>query len=82
MKKLQLLCASVALTLLLSVTAFADGIIQTGKNDPPPPPPPPASVTAQSDPAGLDGIIQTGVTSTNTTTEVEISLLQSVLALF
>jgi hypothetical protein len=82
MKKLQLLCASVALTLLLSVAAFADdGIILTGKSEPPPPPPP-ASDKMQSDPADTGGVITTGATSTDSSTDVAINLLQSVLALF
>jgi hypothetical protein len=84
MRKLQLLCVSVVLTLLLSVSAVADdGVIQMGKNDPPPPPPPPpVSANAQSAPADTGGIIETGVTSTDSVVDAALVLVQSVLALF
>jgi hypothetical protein len=82
MKKLQLLCASIAFTLLLSVVAFADdGIIQVGKT-PPPPPPPSATSTAQGDAADTDGIITTGAPAVDPVAEVASALLQGVLALF
>lgn len=82
MKKLQMLFASVALTLLLSASAFAgDGIIEMGKN-PPPPPPPSASSTSQSEAADTDGIILTGAPTADLVAEVASGLLQGVLALF
>jgi hypothetical protein len=81
MQKLQMLFASVALTLLLSASAFADdGIISTGKT--PPPPPPPAVSTSQSDAADTDGIIETGAPAVDPVAEVASALLQGVLALF
>jgi zona occludens toxin (predicted ATPase) len=80
MRKLQLLCVSVVLTLLLSISAFADdGIILTGKNDPPPPP---ASTNAQSAAVDTGGIIETGVTSSDPVTNAALALVQSVLILF
>jgi hypothetical protein len=82
MKKLQLLCASVVFTLLLSASAFADdGVIQTGKT-PPPPLPPSATSTTQSDAADTDGIISTGAPAADPVAEVASALLQGVLALF
>lgn len=80
MNNVQRLCASVALTLALTVSVFA-GQIDIGKT----PPPPPTSVTAA-------GQIDTGVASSDATpngettaeslTEITLNLLQSVLALF
>jgi zona occludens toxin (predicted ATPase) len=79
MKKLQMLAASVALTLLLSAYAFADdGIMSTGKT----PPPPQAVSTAQSDAVDTDGIITTGAPAVDPVAEVASALLQGVLALF
>ncbi|HLL16700.1 MAG TPA: hypothetical protein VK388_16700 [Pyrinomonadaceae bacterium] len=78
MKKLQQLFASVVLTLLLSVSALAgEGIIIIMKTDPPPP-----SSVASNDAAMVDGIILPMFTSTDPVTEVVLSLLPSVLALF
>jgi hypothetical protein len=83
MKKIQLLCASVVLTLLLSVCAFADdGVILMGKDNPPPPPPPSASSTAQSDAADTDGIMSTGAPVADAVREAASAVLQGVLALF
>ncbi len=82
MTKLQMLTASLAMTLLLSASAFADdGIIEVGKT--PPPPPPPASSTTETAPAEADGIMGTGAPSAaETVTEVAAALLDGVLALF
>jgi hypothetical protein len=83
MKKLQMLTASVALTLLFSASAFADdGIILTGKNSTPPPPAPPASSTSQSDAADTDGVITTGAPTADVAAGIASGLLQGVLALF
>jgi hypothetical protein len=80
MKKLQMLTASVALTFLLSIAAFADdGTIETGKT---PPPTPPASSTSQSDAADTDGVMTTGAPTADMVAEVASGLLQGVLALF
>ncbi len=82
MKKLQMLFASVALTLLLSASAFAgDGIIEIGKT-PPPPPPSSASSTSLSDAVETEGIISTGAPTADLVAEVVSGLLQGVLALF
>lgn len=78
MKNLQRLFASVVLTLLLSIPTLAgDGIILTWITEPPPP----ASETANSA-AEAEGIISTGVTSSDPVAEVALGVLQSVLALF
>ena len=79
MKKLQQPFASVVLTLLLSISVFAgDGIIHTLLTEPTPPPPP----VATSNASASEGIITTGLTSNDSATEVALSLLQGVLALF
>lgn len=81
MKKLQQILASLVLTLLFSISAFAgDGIIGTGKTAPPPPPP--SSVMAISNEAEDEGVITTWHTATDPVTEIALSLLPSVLALF
>ncbi len=80
MKKLQQLFASVVLTLMLSISTFAgDGIIHTWKTEPPPPPPP---ATATSNEVEADGIIWPMRTVTDPVTEVLLSVLPGVLALF
>ena len=80
MKNLQQLFAPVVLTLLLSVSVLAgDGIITTMKADPPPPP----SATAPSTEAEAEGIIHTGKGApADPVTELVLSVLPSVLALF
>jgi len=81
MKKLQQLFASVVLTLLLSISAFAgDGIILTMRTDLPSPPPP-SSVTINNASAG-EGIIIIMFTSADSATVIVLNLLQSVLARF
>jgi hypothetical protein len=81
MKKLQMIFASVALSLLLSASVFAgDGIIEIGKT--PPPPPPPAASTSKSDVANTGGTIEIGAPSADLVAEVASGLLQGVLALF
>ena len=74
MKNLRQICATLALSLVLVHSAFADGYITTMKTDPPPPAP---TVAA-------DGYISTGKAeeSADTVTEIALSLLQSVIALF
>lgn len=79
MKKLQQLFASVVLILVLSISVFAgDGIIEIGRTVPPPPPPSIATNNASE----AEGIIEIGAKSTDSVTEVALSLLQGVLALF
>jgi hypothetical protein len=82
MKTLRTLCAAVALTFALTSPAFA-GVITSMKDGEPPPPPSATSVT-QSDPTG--GIISTDANSTasvstDSVTEVALSLLQNALTL-
>ncbi len=81
MKKLQHLFAPIVLILLLSTSTFAgDGIILTWRTDPPPPPTP-AVVVATSNAAEAECI--TNMSEANDpVTEVVLSLLPSVLALF
>jgi hypothetical protein len=81
MKKLQQIFATAVLTLLLSISVFAeDGIIHTGKTEPAPTPVP---LMATYNEAEAEGIIHTGRSaSTDSVTEVVLSLLPSVLALF
>ena len=80
MKKLQQLSAPIVLTLLLSVSTFAgDGIILIGKTDPPPPSPPTAVATSNE----AEAECVTDMSAANdSVTEVALSMLQSVLALF
>lgn len=77
MKKLQQLFASVVLTLLLSVSAFAgDGVIIAWVTAPPQPP------VTTNNAAATEGIMWPMLTSNDSATEVSLSLLQGVLALF
>lgn len=77
MKKLQQLFVSIVLVLLLSISGIAgEGIIHTVKTDPPPPP----AVATSSE---AEGIILIGRSaSVDPVTEVALSMLQTVLALF
>jgi hypothetical protein len=87
MKNLRRLCGALVFTLALTVPAFADGQIDTGKA----PPPPPSQTQTQT--ATTDGQIDTGITgqagtgssettSTGSAAEAALNLLQSVLSLF
>jgi hypothetical protein len=79
MKNLQRLFASMILTFLLSISTLAgDGIIHTLITGPSSPP---ASV-ATNNMFAADGIISTGVTSSDPVAEIALGVLQSVLALF
>jgi hypothetical protein len=79
MKNLRTFGAALALTLVLSVSAFA-GIIEC----PVAPPPPPSAAIAASGPdaESTASHIETGVAPTDPVTEAALLLLQSVLALF
>lgn len=78
MKKLQHLFRSILLSLLLSVSAFGgDGIITIGKAEPITTP-----ITITNNETEAEGIITIGRTATDPVTEVMLSLLPSVLALF
>ena len=74
MKNLRQICATLTLTFIFTLPAFADGFITTGKTEQPPPAP---TVAA-------DGFISTdkAAQSADTVTEIALSLLQSVIALF
>lgn len=80
MKKLQQLFASVVLTLLLSASTFAgDGLIYPMITQPTPTPTP---VSTTNNASAAEGIISPMFTSDDSATEVALSLLQGVLALF
>lgn len=80
MKKLQQLLASVVLTLVLSASTFAgEGIILPMLTEPTPTPTP---VTTTNNTAEGEGIILIGAKSSDSVTEVALSLWQGVLALF
>ncbi|HJR09118.1 MAG TPA: hypothetical protein VJ842_17800 [Pyrinomonadaceae bacterium] len=80
MKKLQQLFASVVLTLVLSASTFAgDGTIWTMLTEPTPTPNP---VTTTDNASAAEGIMQTGVTSSDPVAEIALGVMQSVLALF
>ncbi len=83
MKSLRKFCATLALTLLLTTGALAgDGIIYPGYVPPPPP------STSSSTGIIYPGVAQPGEefmseeTSVDLATEIALSLVQSVLALF
>jgi len=73
MKNLRQICATLALTLVFALPAFADGYISLGKTSTPPP----SAATA-------DGyiLIDKAGQPADTMTEIALSLLQSVLTLF
>jgi len=80
MKKLQQLIASVVLTLVLSASTFAgDGVIWPMRTEPAPTP---APVVATNNEAEDEGIIVAWRKAHDSGTEVLLSMLQSVLALF
>ncbi|HEX8632974.1 MAG TPA: hypothetical protein VF703_02345 [Pyrinomonadaceae bacterium] len=79
MKKLQNLFATVVLTLMLSASALAlDGIISPMRTEPTPTP---APVMATSNEAEAECVTNMSE-ATDSVTEVVLSLLPSVLALF
>jgi hypothetical protein len=84
MKTLRRFCVVFVLALALSLSAFA-GDIHTGITAPPPPPQ--ATSTGEIT-TGVTGEISTGVTgdisttATDPTTDIFLSLLQSLLSLF
>lgn len=85
MKKTQLIFASVVMTFLLSISVSA-GIMEIGRAQPTPSPTP-TTMTTERDTAEAEGvmstgIIQAGVAAPVPVTEMALSVLQSVLALF
>jgi hypothetical protein len=80
MKKLQQLFAAVVLTLVLSASTFAgEGVIWPWVIAPPPPP---SSSVVLKDAADAEGVTTIEATSADSVTEVALSLLPSLLALF
>jgi hypothetical protein len=79
-KKLQVLLATLALTGLLSVSTPA-GVMTTGIAQPSPTPTTSSAVTEDYE-AEAHGTMSTGVESPEPLTEVAVSLVQSLLALF
>ena len=73
MKNLRQICATLALSLVFTLPAFADGYILIDKA-----PPPPSSTAAADGYITLDKAGQPA----DTMTEMALSLLQSVLTLF
>jgi hypothetical protein len=80
MKTLRRLCAVFVLTLVLALSAFA-GDMSTGITAPPPPSTSQAT-TAGDMSTGVTGDMSTGVTATDPTTDIFLSLLQSLLSFF
>lgn len=85
MKNLRYLSVTLILTLVLTNAAFAgDGIIWTGYAPPPPPPSTP-SRTGVIDPALIasgEELKSEKQTTVDLATEIALSLVQSMLALF
>ncbi len=80
MKKLQQLFVSGVLSLLLSASTFAgDGVIYPMITQPTPTPIP---LTTTNNASAAEGLILPMFTSDGSATEVALSLLQGVLALF
>jgi hypothetical protein len=73
------------IALALTVSAYAEGVMGNGATEPPPPPPSTQSATAvstQSETASTEsagGVMGNGISET---TEIALSLLQNLLALF
>lgn len=81
MKRLRQLCAATALTILLTNVAAAEG---EGIMHPwyvPPPPPPPAAKTLSPN-TGNGELTTMNEESATDLTEITLSLIQSMLALF
>ena len=81
-KKLRLFLSSVALTVLLSVSASAGIITTAGSQPPPPPPPAPTSMTTESETAEAEGVMSTGIATPEVVGEITVGLVQSILTLF
>jgi hypothetical protein len=79
-KPMTKLIRAAVLVLAFSTYALADGIMQNDKTPPPPPPPPGVTETSEEPPPTLDGIMQNDLTVA--ATEVSLSLLQNLLALY
>ena len=78
MKHIQRLIAIFVLTMALAFSAVAGHIPGPGVQEPPPPP---TTVTAEMT-TGVTGNMSTGITATDSTTDIFLNLLQSLLSLF
>jgi hypothetical protein len=75
MKTIRQICATIVLITVLAFSAFA-GEMSTGIATPPPP-------TQQGEMSTtVSGQMDTGITTTDTATEIALNLLPSLLALF
>lgn len=83
MKHLRQSCATIVLILVLTGAASADGIIHSGTPvSPPPPPPPPVTGIIHSGLTERCEELESEETAVDSATEIALSLLRSVLALF
>jgi Spy/CpxP family protein refolding chaperone len=80
MTTLRRLCAAFVLALALALPAFA-GDMSTSVVSPPPPPESQVTMQGQMD-TGVAGETPNNITGTDPTTDLFLSLLQSLLALF
>ena len=81
MKTLRRLCTVFVLTLVLALSAFAGDISTTVVSQPSPPPESQVSTTGDMS-TGFTGEMTTGAAAMDSTTEVALNLLQSLLSLF
>ena len=81
MKHLRQFCATIVLVLVLTGTASADGIIHSGRPAPASPPPS-ATGIIHSGFAAPGEELKSEETTVDLATEIALSLVQSILALF
>ena len=80
MKTLRQFFAALVLAFMLALSAFA-GQMDTGLTTPPPPPESQITTTGEIS-TGFTGDMSTGAAAMDSTTEVALNLLQSLLSLF
>jgi hypothetical protein len=81
MKRLRQLCAAIALTILLTNIASAEEGVMHPWYVPPPPPPPATKLMSSETPNG-ELKTTSEEPATDLATEITLSLIQSMLALF
>ena len=81
MKSLRHLGAAAVLTLTLTGSAWADGVMGTGATTPPPPPPAPSSTETISDEPTSDTLM-VEPTIVDPTIETTLEIIQSILSIF
>ena len=85
MKNLRQFCATLILTLALTLSALAGEIGFPGTTNPPPPPEQQASITEGTDPSGATSagdITTSGIAALDPVTGAALSLIRSLLSLF